>query len=408
MSVEPLQMPDPTASSQLAAPIRDGHEIHQAALRHGLNVVLYPRQVLMVTTPDGEHELSFIHGIPQSSTLAAVTYAQDKRMRRAHLERAGVPVPRGATFSVGRGLNDAKNFAERIGYPIVVKPAMGDNAIETFHNVLDEDQFDRAIDYLRTPPTERDTFVRSAYALTELREPGEEEGRVVVPPGYRFLIEEQVKGEYIRILVVGGEARSAVLLPVPPSSMESSEAGQDVFDELHATARQLAADAIRAVPGLTVGFVDLVVTDHRHPVADQHAWVVELGERPGLSAQASVSGELSQAGGASILRHHAGERSIDLPDPQDDVAVEFHAAAVPDLDGAVTVIAEIARSMELSGYIEITDRVEGIADGVLQGPAQHIAWLAEMLVDGTLAGHSAMLVEERHRERQELDTFTVR
>jgi ABC-type transport system substrate-binding protein len=45
---------------------------------------------------------------------------------------AGLPVPKGATFSVGRGVRDAKNFAERIGYPVVVKPAMGDNAIETF------------------------------------------------------------------------------------------------------------------------------------------------------------------------------------------------------------------------------------------------------------------------------------
>src|SRR5690625_1231069 len=151
----------------LGADLRDGYEVHAAALRRGMNVVLYPRQVLVASDQSGE-ELAFVHGVPETSSLGPVTYAQDKRMRRALLERAGLPVPRGTTFSVGRGVAGAKKFAERIGYPVVVKPAIGDNAIETFADLQTEEQFDAAIDRLRIPPSERETFTRAAYGLTEL------------------------------------------------------------------------------------------------------------------------------------------------------------------------------------------------------------------------------------------------
>jgi hypothetical protein len=407
MSVESAQVPAGSGVEQLTAEVRDGYEVHQAALRRGLNVVLYPRQVLMVSAPDDARELAFIHGIPRSTTLGSVTYAQDKRMRRALLERAGLPLPKGATFSVGRGISDAKSFAERIGYPVVVKPAMGDNAIETFPDVADEEQLDAAIDYLRTPPTERATFTRAAYALTELREPGEEDGRVVVPPGYRFLVEEHVRGEYLRFLVVSGLVRSAVHCPGPPGS-EWTGAGRDILGETHPTLQQVAIDATHALPGLTVASVDIVAGDHRRPASEQNVWVVEFSERPGLAVQATVSDELSQRMGDVILNQYAEDDALHLAETQDQVAVEFRAEAIPDLDGAVSALAKAAQELGITGHVGISDRIEGIADGVLQGPANHIAWLAEAMLDGKLDGHRAMLVEERHRAPEALDGMSVR
>ncbi|WP_166354824.1 hypothetical protein [Phytoactinopolyspora limicola] len=406
MSAEPLQKPDVAGLARLTPEVRDGFEVHQAALRRALDVVLYPRQVLMVSSADGGHELSFIHGIPRASTLGSVTYAQDKRMRRALLERADVPVPKGATFSVGRGIKEAKAFAARLGYPVVVKPAMGDNAIETFADVRDEEQFDIAIDYLRTPPTERPTFTRAAYALTELREPGEEEGRVVVPPGYRFLVEERVRGEYLRFLVVDGLVRSVVHCARPPGT-GLGQPGRDILGETHPALQQLAIDAVRAVPGLVVASVDIVARGYQRPVSPDEAWVVEFSERPGLAVQAEVAPELSQQLGDVILSHYATADGLELDDPRDDVAVEFHAEAIPDLDGAVEALAAAGRDLGLTGYVEIRDRVDGTAAGVMQGAPQHIAWLSEALLDGKLGGHRAMLVEERQRERGEFDSFVV-
>src|SRR5690625_2892029 len=196
--------------------LRDGFEVHAAALRNGFHTSLYPRQVLIVRD-EGGNERSFIHGIPETAQLGPVTYAQDKRMRRALMEAAGLPIPRGGTFSVGRGVAEAKKFAARTGYPVVVKPAIGDNAIEVFADIDTDEQFDQAIERLRVPPSERDSFTRAAYGLTELREPGEEDGRIVVPPGYRFLVEEHVHGDYLRILVIDGAVCSAMITDGSPS-----------------------------------------------------------------------------------------------------------------------------------------------------------------------------------------------
>lgn len=395
MSVESAPMPASREVAELTPDVRDGYEVHRAALRHGLDVVLYPRQVMMVSSAD--LEISFIHGIPLSTSLGAVTFAQDKRMRRALMERAELPVPKGATFSVGRGIVDAKRFIERIGYPVVVKPAMGDNAIEVFAGVTDEEQLEAAIDFLRTPPAERDTFTRAAYALTELREPGEEDGRVVVPPGYRFLIEEHLRGEYVRFLVMDGLVRSVVHCPGTPASAWS-DSPRDIIGETHPTLLQMALDAAKAMPGLTVSAVDMVVTDHRRPVHEQSASIVEFSERPGLAVQAAVSAELSGQLGEILLQHGATYAGIEVPEPRDEVAVEFHAEAIPDLDGTVAAIADAARQTGLAGHIEITDRVDGVAQGFIQGDAGSIARLGESLLDGRLAGHRAMLVDERQAE----------
>src|SRR5690625_651478 len=109
--------------------MRDGVIVHSAALAAGLNTRLLSRQVLQVQTPEGE-TTAFTHGVPQSSTLAAVTYSQDLRMRRGLLGHAGIPQPRGATVAIGRERNAALRYAEEIGYPVVIKPALGDSTID--------------------------------------------------------------------------------------------------------------------------------------------------------------------------------------------------------------------------------------------------------------------------------------
>lgn len=388
MSVETHTYPE------LGPDLWDGYEVHAAALRRGLDVVLYPRQILIASEQNGE-ELAFVHGVPETSSLGPVTYAQDKRMRRALLERASIPIPRGTTFSVGRGVNSAKRFAERIGYPVVVKPAIGDNAIETFADLQTEEEFDAAIDRLRVPPSERETFTRAAYGLTELREPGEEDGRVVVPPGYRFLVEDHVYGQYVRFLVLYGEVHSAIHCPGSPS-LEYTRPNRDLGDEVHPTIQQMAIDALAAVPGVTVGAVDIVLTDHQRAAEDQDMWVVEVSERPGLAVQAAISEQLSAKHSDAILRGLANLRSLPLSEANGVVTVDWQAEAIPDLTNAVSALNGFCTTYGLKAEIETRDEVEGTAGGRVQGPAEHIARMSELLLAGEIDGHRAMLVEVVH------------
>jgi glutathione synthase/RimK-type ligase-like ATP-grasp enzyme len=391
MRTELAGPPGADATDAVPAGLRDGYEVHRAALSHGLDVLLLPRQVLVARTPGGR-ELAFVHGVPASSSLSAVTYAQDKRMRRELLQHAGLPVPPGATFAIGRERQRARRFAERIGYPVVVKPAVGDNLSEVFPGLRDEQQLEEAVEHLRTPESERPTFTRTAYGLTLLLEPDEEEGRTVAPAGYQFLIERHVTGDYLRQLVVGDRVVSAVHCPGGPAGAP----GRDVTDEVHPSVREMAVYAADAVPGLAVAVIDLVLQDHTRPAPAQELWVVELSERPSLATQARISDELSRRLGEAILSHQAARTSTPLPDPGQEVSVEFRLEEAAHPEDTVTAVLDAANRAGLVATIEVTDQVEGIADGRLSGSPGGIASIFETLLDGRLSGQRAMLVEQRH------------
>ncbi len=377
----------------IPAVIRDGYEVHRAALRHGLNVLLYPRQVMMTRPAEGGPELSFVHGIPQTSSLAAVTYAQDKRMRRELLERAGLLVPPGGSFAIGRELDEALAFASEIGYPVVVKPAVGDNISESLVDIGDEQQLREAIAYLRQPELERPSFTRSAYGLTLLLEPEEEDGRTVAPAGYQFLLERQVQGNYLRLVVLGEEIISAIHCADGPTPTAGDK---EVTDELHPSLRALATAALRTIPELPLAAIDVVLTDHRRPVDEQQVWIVELSERPWLSTQAAISEHASQRIGEAILQYEANAAGLSLPPSKDDVSVEFLIEGATNPEAVVSAIAAAAADAGLTKQVSVLDRVDGTVNGNLHGSADHIARLFELLVAGELDGQRAMLVDARH------------
>lgn len=377
--------------------LRDGYEVHQAALRRGMNVLLLPRQVMMVSRPDGEGgELAFVHGVPSTSTLSAVTFAQDKRMRRAQLVAAGLPVPKGGSYSISNGVKDAKNLIKRIGYPVVIKPSMGDNMIEVHAGLRSEADVDAAIDYLRTHPDQRPTYVKAAYALTLLGDPEEVDGRVTSPRGYRFLVEKQVQGQYLRFLVINGNVHS--VLHCPGGSAGSVRGpNYDVTTETHPSLLAIAQSAVRAVAGLAVAAVDVVVDDFRKSAPEQEAWIVELSERPWLAAQASIGEALSRDLGDCILKGHATQSALHLNDPTDKIEVDVHVEGLTDPVAAVGTIVAACRSMGIAGNVDGVDPIEGVAEGALTGDAHKIAWLTELLLDGRLENHRAILVQENQR-----------
>lgn len=368
--------------------MRDGYEALRAALRYGLDVSLYPRQVLMASVAGGD-EVAYVHGIPDSSNLAAVTYAQDKHMRRELLARAGLPVPPGATFAIGTDVKRAKQFAQSIGYPVVVQPAVGDNMIEVLP-AANEKQLTRAIDYLRTPETERPTFTRTAYALTLLLEPDEEDGRLVAPAKYRFMIERQVAGQRLRLLVVDGEAMCTVLMGTDPAAPPQ----RDVTDEVHPSLLSLAVTAANTIPGLAVVTLDLTVTDYGQPADAQDVHIVDFSERPLLATQAALSDDLAHRLGEEILLRRVCGSGV-RPAPRDEVAVEFSVEGLTNPHSGVAAIVAAGNDYGLVGDLRIIDQVEGAAGGRVQGAPDQLAMLFERLVAGTLDGERAMLVRAR-------------
>lgn len=373
----------------------DGVLALQALLRAGLDVEVYPRQVVYVPAGEGT-ELSFVHGIPGTSGLGPVTYAQDKRMQRGLLERNGVPVPPAATFTVGRGVSGAKRFALRTGFPVLVKPAVGDNGIETFRNLQDVESIDQALDYLRTPPSQRAHFSRASYGLTELREPGEENGRIVVPPGYMFMVEHQLTGTYLRAFVSDGEVRSVIRCEGVPTDL-SLTGGTEVIDQVHPSLKALALRAVHALPGLSLAAIDIVVEDLARPTDEQEVGVVEFSERPSLWVQAKVDPSLAERLSEDLVRRYAVAEGHTLAEPQAEVAATLEAHALPDATHGGRAIVEAATALGLQAEVTEVDQLEGTVYARFSGAPGTLAYLINEMLNGSIDEQRVMLAVVRHQ-----------
>lgn len=371
----------------------DGLLMMRSLLRHGLDVSLYPRQVLI--SNDGDDEFSWVHGVPSGSRLGSVTFAQDKRIRRALMQRSEVPVTPGRTFRMGQGSSAPRRYAKKIGFPVVVKPAVGDNIIEAFTDLKDPEDLEQALDYLRTPTTERAGFLRSAYGLTELREPGEENGRIVVPPGYLYIVEKQLEGALVRFLVVDGEIRSVIKAKGTPADGFLS-GGVDITGKTHEELKDLAKKAAASVSGLSVAAVDIVVEDPSSSLEKQEATVTDFTERPGLWVQERVDKALAHRLSDEMLEIYLKEHGQTIAEPQDSITVEFEAHAVPEPKVAGESLTQAAQDAGIEITITDIDNVQGIVYSKMRGDATEIAKLAQNLLDGLIDEHRVMLAEIRH------------
>lgn len=384
------QAPEAT-TFRLPKGLRDGYEVHRSALERGLDVRLLPRQVMQVNAPgDTGPAEGFTHGIPQQTSLAGATYAQDLRMRRAMLLKAGYSVPLGATFSVGRSRVLGRKFAERIGFPVVIKPAVGDNTIEVQTGVTNKREFRQAVEYLFTPPSKRREFTRSAYALTELREPGKINGKLVAPPGYRFLVEKHEHGDYLRFLVINGGVHNVLYCADGPWKTRRHMI-EDVTEVVHPSLSEIAVGAAKVIPGLKVVALDMVVPDYEEFTEIDDAKIVEFSERPWLSVQLKKSPELASQM-ADLILETALPQAAEFQ-PQQVVATEVLIGGAVDPITLLEVLAEQFEELGIEGQLHESDHTLGQIRGKLNGNPAKIAWVFERLLDKGIKKQRAMLVE---------------
>lgn len=269
--------------------------------------------------------VQFGHGMHQRRIWTAETddtpaiaeaISRNKQLTKRLLAAAGVPVPAGA---LARSAREAGDAADRIGYPVVVKPLDGNHGRGVFLNVTGRDEVERAF----------------GIALAEARE------------GSPVIVERFVTGLEHRLLVVGGrlvaaakgehlfvvgdgrgtvaeliesqinsDARRGRSETLPNKSVEIDSTvlaelghagvtpdtvlaegrrvlvkrigshGPDVTDVVHP---EIAAAAVRAARtvGLDIAGIDLVADDITRPLCEQSACICEVNAGPQLLVHAN-------------------------------------------------------------------------------------------------------------------------
>jgi hypothetical protein len=372
--------------SALPPPFRDGYEVHKAALARGYRLLSLPRQVLLVgreaTVPAS---FSFAHGVPQSSTVAAVTYAQDRRLRRAVMQRDRVRVPSGATFSY-RSIDRADEYCRGIRYPIVLKEAVGENPARCIRGIRNRDQLVDAFEQLRKREEDVGAPGRSrrvaGYAQTRLRFEMDEEGDPVFPRQTRFLVEKEMHGRYVRIFSSEDDIRIAVELD------HSNGTARDVRQTLHESFYTTADAARRSVAGLAVASVDIVTPDPERPVDGQRHHVVELAERVRIDSYALADPALADDLATALLSSEAGQ-DVWSTEPHDDVRVGFRIEGLrASCDGLASFASE--HRVRLTNLSETGGVVAGQADGT----PSDVALLHERVMAGALGDVRPRCIDE--------------
>ncbi|SES20354.1 acylphosphatase [Salipaludibacillus aurantiacus] len=259
---------------------------------------------------DREHHFALSKG--DKVTEEAFDICDDKDLTKKYLSKAGVPVPLGKKFSPEATDEEILEYANSLGYPLVLKPVSANGGKGVFANVQDEDVLKGAIPYVRKE-------LEYPEVIVETHVPGEKEFRVIV-------IEDRVLGAMHRIPanVVGDgkqtirqliasknafrkknphltsrmiridkevvymveqagytldsvlEKDKRIYLRVQ-SNLSNGGDSVDVTNELSPELEKIARDATKAIPGLAQSGVDIIVNDE-----DGSGVVIEVNSRPGL------------------------------------------------------------------------------------------------------------------------------
>lgn len=412
--VAPVKIPMPLGAVDITIPggslsvrgdILDGWAIHAAALEHGVNTTLFPGQVLLCHGPEGAQG-AFANGVPNSSRLSTVSFTQDNHIRRELVAARDVPVPRARSFSVGSGLADALEYAEHLGYPVVLKPVLNDSTIEVIAGVTDSDDLIAAWQYYGTVPTLRSDFTAGSYSITQPMTP-RKGGGTRTRRSYRILVEEQVHGQYLRLLIVDGELVSCVIAPDGPWQ---TYLAQEILENIHPSVRDIAQEVWAAYPGLTVMAVDVVLRDYTAEQSEGSWQLVELSERPWLFLQHQTQTETFRHSATRILQAELASSSTDmsLNSVSKEVAVSFRWEGISRPGETVEEIAALSRTAGLVGWAHVHDTIGGVITGHWQGTAPTIALLNELAVSDDLLRDSVMCARLQHEPRADFSSFSLR
>jgi cyanophycin synthetase len=279
----------------------------------------------------GRKQKSVQATISSQTSYLAVENSCDKDMTKTLLKGAGLPVPIGDVVSNEYELLQA---AEKIGYPLVIKPLKGrqgqnivtgiqndEDLLAAFRVVYSEgtqyilERYYAGNDYrffvvngelvaasLRLPPiVTGDGFKTIGELIVEenlnsLRGDGHEKAMSKIPLDERTVVHLEKSGYSLQSVLKKGQA----LEVLGNANLSTGGSAIDVTDEVHPSYRKMAIEAAAAV-GLDIAGIDILSTDITVPFVEGEAAILEVNAAPGIRMHLYPSkGKSRDAGGAIV------------------------------------------------------------------------------------------------------------
>lgn len=416
-----------------------GHLLEREALALGLNTIRYSKGAFTAT--DGEHPpIPFKWSRNPLSSAVSLALCTHKEGTRLQLQRSGVPVPQGRTFTNG-DFTTAKAFAQRIGYPVVVKPAMGVRGIGVVAGIQDDEQLDAAFELMSGSKLGNQDFIVEKHVSGRdyrivvigdrvvaaiLREPAS-----VFGDGKRTVAELMIDKNVARRRNPHLWARPAkydaaaryelhraglTLESVPEpgrrvqlaNTCSLSQGGDsvDVLDEMHPSIIEACVKTVRSIPGLEYCGVDFLLEDHTRPLDEQDAGICELNahaaigncEYPMYGTPRPVARTLMRA-----VVDHYGLRTADEPAAEITVKVQVRGKVTGV--GYRRWLRRRALHTGVSGWVRNVD--DKTMETVLSGPTAATTALVASLILGPKRALPTTYAAE-HLPHQSFAGFEIR
>ncbi|MBB3230165.1 hypothetical protein [Halomonas stenophila] len=257
---------------------KEGLLIHAQRLPASARTMLLPRQLAYYYDrhADGESvgkPAGFVCGVSGRNLLPAVNFCQDIRAWRARLERHGIKVVKAASFS-GRSQRDHLRYAKKIGYPVVLKPVIRNTLYEEFiTDISNENELEFLFRKSRElKKNKASDLTASPYAMTRLSEDHvDEHGRRFLPLSVRYLLEKQLAGRHLRLIMAEGQLAAAFHKPLQDKAWQPA-------DNLHESYRALGEKVAKVMQGMAFLRIDLVVEDPASEAKEGNHAVISLSE----------------------------------------------------------------------------------------------------------------------------------
>lgn len=287
--------------------------------RRGLRVTFYNdineenELKLYYSMSNGKRMHHFEESNGDKNSNEAVRICNDKALTSGFLQKANIPIPRGKNFSPYTPIKEIVSYAKQLTFPLVVKPTDESSGRGVTTNIQTETQLIAALETVRNQFKHKHLIVQEHITGKEIRiyvlngevlaaahrRPAnvigdgrstiaqlieeKNELRKLTPHLYYrpILVNKQLhemiskKGYTLDSVLNKGER----LYLRTVSNISAGGDPVDVTNTLSERQREIAVEAVKAVPGLTHCGVDMIVDEE-----NESGVILELNTKPGIGS----------------------------------------------------------------------------------------------------------------------------
>lgn len=416
-----------------------GHMLERQALAYGLQTIRYSKGAF-VASDKNNHQINFKWSRSPISSNVSLALTTHKEATRARLRRKGVPVPRGRLFKNG-DYKSGIEFAERIGYPVVCKPATGVRGIGVFANIQSPSHLNKAFEMYKDSQLGGDDFIIEKHIPGKdyrivvlngkvlaaiLREPasvvGDGKHNIAELVMHKNMFRREnphlwarpIKCNDALLFQLERLGRSFTDIPnegetvILGNSCSLSQGGDsvDVLDEMHPSIIQASEASVEAIPGLEYCGVDFLLEDHTKPLSEQTAGICELNAHAAIgNCEYPFFGSPREVA-RNFLKRCAELKSVDISEqPAKELSLKIKVRGKVTGVGYRKWFAAKAEEFGLHGWVQNVHSRE--VEAVIYGPTIPASALAAAAVLGP-ANALPTSVRTTHVAKPETNIFEIR